>query len=120
VGSNNGFQVAWSDLYMEMMQQGLMAVTVLCLLALTLWWLRRKGMATFVAGRRTAHTRRLQALERLPLTAQHSLHLVRAAGKVVLISSSPSGCSVLERWSRQDFDDAVRDGARGNGAEVVR
>jgi flagellar biogenesis protein FliO len=38
----------------------------------------------------------LQSIERLPLTAQHSLHLVRVAGRVILIAVSPGGCSVLD------------------------
>ena len=105
---------------MEMIQQSLAVLVVLCLLAFTLWWLRRKGIAHITPGGRRQSTRRLQTLERLPLTPQHSLHLVRAAGKVVLISSSPAGCKVIERWSWQDFQCGVADGGSGQGAEVLR
>jgi flagellar biogenesis protein FliO len=44
----------------------------------------------------------LQSIERLPLTPQHSLHLVRVAGRTVLIAVSPGGCSLLDRG---DFEE---------------
>ena len=40
--------------------------------------------------------RRMQVLERLPLTPQHSLHLVRIDGRTLVVSSGPGGCTVLE------------------------
>jgi flagellar biosynthetic protein FliO len=56
-----------------------------------LWWLRRRGWA----GRHPVRTRKLECLDRLPLGPQHSLHLIRAGGRVMLISSSPAGCSLI-------------------------
>lgn len=38
----------------------------------------------------------MQVLERLPLTPQHSLHLVRIDGRTLVVSSGPGGCTVLE------------------------
>lgn len=38
----------------------------------------------------------MQVLERLPLTPQHSLHLVRIEERIVVVASGPGGCSVLE------------------------
>ncbi|HEY3825665.1 MAG TPA: flagellar biosynthetic protein FliO [Bryobacteraceae bacterium] len=71
---------------------------VLLLLAVSLYFLRRKGHARF--GFRTAGgaqgARQLQSIERLPLTSQHSLHLIRVYGRTVLIAVSPGGCSVLD------------------------
>jgi flagellar biogenesis protein FliO len=82
---------------MEALQQALSVLLVLGLLGGTLFWLRRKGLARFgVRGMGRASDRQMQCLERLPLTPQHSLHLVRVAGKVLLIAVSPGGCSVLE------------------------
>jgi flagellar biogenesis protein FliO len=40
--------------------------------------------------------RRMQVVERLPLTPQHSLHLVRIDGRLLVVASGPGGCSVLE------------------------
>ena len=40
--------------------------------------------------------RQMQSIERLTLTAQHSLHLVSFAGRTLLIAVSPAGCSLLD------------------------
>ena len=88
-----------------MTQQILMVVLVFSLLAALLWLLRNKGMAAFsAAGRGRRSARRLLALERLALTPHHSLHLVRVAGRVLLISSSPNSCNLVESWPLNDLD----------------
>jgi flagellar biogenesis protein FliO len=82
---------------MESLQQLLTVVFVLALLGGTVYWLRSKGMARFTTrslGRKL--NRRMESIERLPLTPQHSLHLVRVAGRVLLIAVSPGGCSILD------------------------
>ena len=82
---------------MEAVQQGLSVLVVLGLLGGTLWWLRRRGMVYW--GARAAaggRSKRLRAIERLPLTPQHSLHVVEVEGRTVLIATSPGGCSILE------------------------
>jgi hypothetical protein len=35
-------------------------------------------------------------IDRLPLTQNHSLHLVRLADRTLLIGLSPNGCNLLE------------------------
>ena len=85
---------------MESIQQALSVVLVLGLLGGALWWLRRKGMAQFAfktpgGGR----SRCIQVIERMSLTPQHSLHLVRVADKTMLIAASPAGCSILEGFA---------------------
>lgn len=82
---------------MEDIQQLIAVVAVLAALGGALFLLRSKGIVQF--GMKSAggnNVRRLQSIERLPLTAQHSLHLVRVAGRVMLIAVSPQGCSILE------------------------
>jgi flagellar biogenesis protein FliO len=82
---------------MEAIQQTLVVVFVLGLLGATLYWLRSKGIAGFTTkavGR--GGTRRMQSIERMALTPQHSLHLVNVSGRVLLIAVSPGGCSVLD------------------------
>jgi len=82
---------------MEAIQQALVVVFVLGLLGATLYWLRGQGMARFGGksmGRGAA--RRMQTIERLALSPQHSLHLVNVSGRVLLIAVSPAGCSVLD------------------------
>ena len=82
---------------MEAIQQTLVVVFVLGLLGGTLYWLRRKGLAQFnLRGMGRANGHRMQAIERLALTPQHSLHLVNVSGRVLLIAVSPGGCSVLD------------------------
>jgi flagellar biogenesis protein FliO len=88
---------------MEQFEQLFAVAGVLMLLGGALFFLRSKGMARFglkAAG--TADGRQLQSLERLPLTSQHSLHLIRVYGRIVLIAVSPGGCSVLDGsgWSQ--------------------
>ena len=85
---------------MESVQQALSVILVLGLLGGALWWLRRKGMAQFTlktpgGGR----GRSIQVIERMSLTPQHSLHLVRVADRTMLIAASPSGCSILEGFA---------------------
>ena len=84
-----------------MIQQMLAVLMVFALLAGLMLWLRRRGIARFrfrtgFTRRKTA--RRLELLERLPLTPQHSLHVVRMGGRALLIGVSPSGCALLESW----------------------
>ena len=82
---------------MEAIQQALVVVFVLGLLGGTLYWLRSKGLARFaVKGMGRSNHRRMQSIERLPLTQQHSLHLVSVSGRILLIAVSPGGCSVLD------------------------
>jgi len=82
---------------METIQQICAVLVVLGLLGGSLYWLRSRGMAQFAAaGIGRGGKRRMQSLERLALTPQHSLHLVNVGGRVLLIAVGPGGCSVLE------------------------
>src|ERR1022692_4429077 len=81
---------------MELIRQVLAVSAVLLLLAASLWWLRRKGLARHFSGGSRKHA--LQAVERLMLGPQHSLHLVRLAGRGLLVGTSPAGCAGLERF----------------------
>jgi flagellar biogenesis protein FliO len=68
-------------------------LAVLALMAAALWVLGRRGL---VQWRGTASgERRMHVVERLPLTAQHALHLVRIGDKLLIVASAPGGCSVL-------------------------
>jgi flagellar biogenesis protein FliO len=70
----------------------LAAVAVLGCLALALYWARRKGLTQF-AGRSPA--KEVQVVERVALTPQHSLFVVRAGGERLLLGVSPAGCQLL-------------------------
>ena len=80
---------------------------VLALLGVSLWWLRRRGLAGSLPIRGSAG-RRMACLERLPLGPQHTLHLVRFGQSVLLISSSPAGCSLLQTCPHQEIEGTPR------------
>ncbi|HUO32435.1 MAG TPA: flagellar biosynthetic protein FliO [Bryobacteraceae bacterium] len=87
---------------METIRQMLAVGTVLLLLALMLWYLRRKGLARF--ARATGRGRTLQAVERVNLSPQHSLHLVRLADQGLLVGISPAGCTLLEKFAWESLE----------------
>jgi flagellar biogenesis protein FliO len=78
---------------MNLGQQYLGVLAVMCLLGTALWWLRRRGFASAVAARRSG--RRMETLERLPLGPQHALYLVRIGRTVAVVACSQAGCSLL-------------------------
>jgi|HubBroStandDraft_1064217.scaffolds.fasta_scaffold68098_3 flagellar biogenesis protein FliO len=93
---------------MEVIRQVLAVGAVLLLLAASLWWLRRKGLVRH--GSSGSRKNALQAVERLMLGPQHSLHLVRLAGRGLLVGTSPAGCAVLEsfEWASLEPESPAR------------
>lgn len=88
------------------MEQILAVLGVLALLGLGVWALRRKGLAQFAGGKiGRGATRQLQAVERLALTPQHSLHLVRMSDRALLVAVSPSGCSLIDNSEWKAIED---------------
>jgi flagellar biogenesis protein FliO len=82
------------DLFRQLLGVGF----VFALLGAALLVLRRKGAVAFIPRpKRSGESRELQIVERLALTPQHSLHLVRVKGREILVAVSPSGCSILEK-----------------------
>ena len=88
---------------MEILRQILSVLMVLALLGGALWWLNRKNLVRFgVRGRRRRNGARMEAVERLPLTAQHALHLVRLADRALLVAVHGGGCTLLESRPWED------------------
>lgn len=88
---------------MELAEQIAMVLLVFAILGGLLWFLKQRGLASLaLPARRGGSIRRLEVLERVPLTAQHALHLVRISGKVLLIGTSPSGCTRLDEPALQN------------------
>ena len=97
---------------MEAMEQMAAVGAVLALLAATLWWLRRRGLAGVAFPARRAG-RRLESLERLALGPQHVLHLVRFQDRALLVAASPGGCVLLEQAPMAHLDkNAIREVSR--------
>ena len=81
---------------MEMFQQLLAVALVLGALCALVWVMKRKGWARVrVRGSRDSQTQ-LEVIDRLVLTPNHSVHLIRLADRILLVGLSPNGCNLLE------------------------
>jgi flagellar protein FliO/FliZ len=87
---------------MQLTEQLGMVLVVFALLGGLLWFVKRRGLAAFPMASfpknfgRSGSARRLEVLERIPLTPQHALHLVRVSDRTVLIATAPSACTLLD------------------------
>ncbi len=81
---------------MDLFQQLFIVGAVLAAFGGALWTLQRRGLVRLTGmGLSARADRRLQVIERLQLTPQHSLCLVKLEDRVLLIGTAPSSCSVL-------------------------
>lgn len=66
------------------------------------------GRAAWPSGRarRNRGPGRLETLDRLPLSPQHTLYLVRVGNRAVLIGAHPGGCRLLERLPAEALKEA--------------
>jgi hypothetical protein len=95
---------------MEAMGQITSVAGVLTLLLAVLWWLRRRGYAQVMAfGHFSARQsrRRMERLEKLILSPQHTLHLIRLGDTAMLIAASPAGCCLIQALPSAAVDGAV-------------
>ena len=87
---------------MQLTEQIGMVLLVFALMGGLLWFAKRRGAASFSMGAlskgfgRSGNARRLEVLERVPLSPQHALHLVRVAERTLLIATAPTSCTVLD------------------------
>ena len=79
---------------MEVFQQIAAIAFVFSLLGGALWWLRGRNMIAFGAARPT--TSRLQVIDRVRLTPQHSVHVLRSGDRELTIAVHPAGCTLLD------------------------
>ena len=82
---------------MEIYSQFLAGALVLALLGATLWVLRRGTVLRLGLSR--ASRRKVSVMElqdRLALSPQHALHLVRVGDRAVLVAVHSGGCALLE------------------------
>jgi flagellar biogenesis protein FliO len=71
-------------------------LAVMAVLALALWWLRKKGARGWLRARTRRAARRLESMERLALAPHHTLYLVRLDDHAILVAQSPAGLTLLE------------------------
>ncbi len=79
---------------MDVIQPFAAIIFVMALLGGALLLLKRRGGATLRFP--AAGPRRLEAIERISLGPQHTLHLVRAGDRTLLIATAPTCCQILD------------------------
>lgn len=81
---------------MDIVRQILAVLLVFGLLGAALWALRRRGsLRGGLPFRPPGRGRALEVVERLALTPQHSLHIVRIRSRELVVATYPNGSVVL-------------------------
>jgi flagellar biosynthetic protein FliO len=103
-----------------MLPPALAVSLVLALLFGLLWLARRKGLAALSlrlampGGRRAA--KQMRVIERVPLSGQHSLHLVACGGRLLVVAVSPGGCSTLADFAEPSAETSAEALSAAGGA----
>ena len=88
---------------MDPIQSLLAVLLVLGLLATTLAVLRRRSMLTWrMPGSVSPASRRMELVERISLSPNHTLHLVRIGDRSVLVATTPGSCQILDTQPREE------------------
>jgi flagellar biogenesis protein FliO len=77
---------------MEIVQQGLALVAVFGLLGTALWLVKTRQSPNL----RLRGERRMQVVERVALTPQHTLCLVKVENRLIMIGTAPSSCQLIQ------------------------
>ena len=87
---------------MDFYQHAAGVLIVLGMLGAVVMLGKQRGLNPFgLSAGSSGRIKRMQVVERLPLTAHHSLHLVAVDGQTVLVAVSPGGCQLLARNSAE-------------------
>jgi flagellar biogenesis protein FliO len=77
------------------LEQTLAALFFCGLLAILVWLLRKGRLTAFgLSGTQSQGAGQLDVVARRTLTAQHTLHLVSAAGEIFLVATHPHGVEI--------------------------
>jgi len=89
----------------DMYRQFLGVLLVLGVLIAALYLLKQRGLARFTGMRVLGggQERVMKVVERIPLTAQHAVHLVQIGQRRVVIASSPRSCELITELSERDM-----------------
>ncbi len=77
---------------MELLQQSFALVAVFGLLGVAVWFIKTKQQPSL----KIRGERRMQVVERIVLTPQHTLCLVRVGERLIMIGTAPSSCQLME------------------------
>jgi len=90
----------------DMYRQFLGVLVVLAILVTALYLLKQRGLVRFTGARVLGGgaDRMVKVIERVPLTAQHTVHLVQIGQRRVLISSSPGSCQLITEISEREIE----------------
>lgn len=83
---------------MEVIQPMIAVVFVLALLVAVLAVLRKRGVVVLPSASGRTPQKRVEVVERIALTPQHSLHLVRVGDRCILMATAPTCCQVLDSF----------------------
>jgi len=87
----------------DMYRQFFGVLLVLGILIGAVYLLKQRGLARFTGMRVLGGQERvMKVVERIPLTAQHAVHLVQIGQRRVLIASSPQSCELITEISERD------------------
>ena len=78
---------------MDFLQGVTLALLVIAALGGVLAVAQRRGWARFHGGGGSG-ARRMEIIERLALTPQHSVHLIKVDGRLLLVSNGPGGSAM--------------------------
>ena len=94
---------------MEILPQLFAIALMFGALGFALWFLRRRGLVRFaLTGRSSRQSLLMDNVESLPLTAQHRVHLIKVAGRAIVVSSHSAGCTLLGNFPWEEADPAGR------------
>jgi hypothetical protein len=106
---------------MELMWQMAAVGLVFLMLAGALWWFRGKGMVQirrpFTNGRAN---RPLSAVDRLNLSPQHSLHLVRWGARGLLVAAHAHGCTLIAEAPWAELEPMEEPAPRSGAGKAAR
>lgn len=93
---------------MDLAQQLIVVFFVFATLGGAMWWLKANGWAQVRSSLPLSRQgKQLQVVERLALSPQHSVQIIRVAQKLLLVGISPAGCQVLERLEDAGIKDGI-------------
>ena len=100
---------------MQTLEQFLAVAAVFALLGAALWLARRRGALLLLPTGNRRRQPAMRVIHRVPLTAQHCLHIVETGDSLLLVGTHPGGLVFAPQASAFELD---LQRAFGSGTEV--